>query len=42
MRYNTMYELCENILDKIGTNLSIADEFEYFEVSMKTTKNDEF
>lgn len=30
----------ENILDKIGTNLSIADEFEYFEVSMKTTKND--
>jgi len=30
----------ENALDNIGTNISISNDFEYFEVSMKTTKND--
>ncbi len=30
----------EDALDNIGTNISVADNFEYFEISMKTTKAD--
>jgi len=30
----------EDALDNIGTNISVSDAFEYFEVSMKTTKDD--
>lgn len=30
----------EDALDNIGTNISVADAFEYFEISMKTTKDD--
>ena len=30
----------EDALDNIGSNISISDSFEYFEASLKTTKND--
>ena len=30
----------ENILDNIGTSISVSDNHEFFEITMKTTKND--
>ncbi len=30
----------EDALDNIGTNISVSDDYEYFEISMKTTKDD--
>ena len=30
----------EDALNNIGTGISVSDNYEYFEVSMKTTKND--